>query len=689
MVVDYLGSEFQAFRTQNITSRSRLDNSQSLSTFTSLPSLRCFSSAAANGKAETSSADSATEFNAATVASKKRLSMLRRRRRHIKASKQKLSKQKNAVEYVPMVPRKRDAYLALFDSLASHHALSCIDEALDILRKLAKSTANSVVPLITAFASTLHTSNSSQVLQIQILEFLLSTERKAKEIPKGEVESTGAGEERETYFKKDHKSEETGATVVQVYKHARERALEQELLWKSKFKVSDRVAIQRLRLQQHREKSDDDLEKDAVDLVDFLKDSLTAHQFDMLAKLFQNYTSTNDGIDEDSTAKNGEGREPATSSRKRVMRKLSTKLERATGTHFALVATKVASFFYMDDIEVSEDDKVLKAKEKWKSQRDKFADILLRLQELLVECMEEIRSEMSAAGTADPSLENIVAGIRKNSDLDPPTEPTTKPSLPKIRQHHLVFDAMVLHEATEEWYHTDAAVSVFNLRPSENIVFVDNLPIDMSISELEDLYQRCGTLQSVQIFNQRPDLDPGPLNRAQLRDRVKRQVGSVSLRQKRWQRPRTPVYGILQFEDSDGYRAAVDDSLRTFGIVVRKHPMRSIRASEMTRLYVESVPAGIPGIDFEYMLSQLLKPEVFVSLDVGQDKSAIVGSCEIKFPSFEIAWESYQKLQELEVLQQRNEGSGSKLTEIDHCTLNWMRTPKDAKGWWSRHLGFE
>lgn len=102
--------------------------------------------------------------------------------------------------------------------------------------------------------------------------------------------------------------------------------------------------------------------------------------------------------------------------------------------------------------------------------------------------------------------------------------------------------------------------------------------------------------------------------------------------------------------------------------------MRSIRADDITSLFLEDIPEGMYSLDVEHKLSQLLHPEIYVCLDVGQHDFAEPSSCEIKFPSFQMAYHAYQKLQDL---------------DIEGASLHWMRTPEDAMKYWTREYSFE
>jgi hypothetical protein len=61
-------------------------------------------------------------------------------------------------------------------------------------------------------------------------------------------------------------------------------------------------------------------------------------------------------------------------------------------------------------------------------------------------------------------------------------------------------------------------------------------------------------------------------------------------------------------------------------------------------------------------------------------------SCEINFPSFEIAHDSYYKLRDGFELGRR---TGAVDDDEGPFTINWMRTPSDARLYWTRDIGFD
>jgi hypothetical protein len=245
--------------------------------------------------------------------------------------------------------------------------------------------------------------------------------------------------------------------------------------------------------------------------------------------------------------------------------------------------------------------------------------------------------------------------------------------------------------------------------PYERMVFIDNLPIDICPERIHEVYSRCGEIESVEIYNQRPDLDPGKLAKVEIMKRRAKQT-KMSLSARAWSRPKTPVYGLLTFTDETGYEKATDASLRIFGMIIQRHPVRSIPSWCMNTLYIEDVPAGHPCIELEYQLSYALEANnIFVCLNAGQNYTSTVGSCEIKFPTFEIAYESYKNLQEkLNIFERKDNATAAsttlakvseaiatdKATEAtlstnSQCRINWIASQKDAHKWWTREYGFD
>ena len=235
--------------------------------------------------------------------------------------------------------------------------------------------------------------------------------------------------------------------------------------------------------------------------------------------------------------------------------------------------------------------------------------------------------------------------------------------------------------------HEGSSVAKTNLASStslaDRVVLVDNLPIDITVEELDRLYSRFGSLESIRIFNQRPDLDPGPLTKMQQKERLNRQIRSVGLHNCRWRRPCSPVHALLTYVESNA--GALDEALRIFGMILYRHPARSIPATDLTRLYIENLPATlhnndkpVTAIEVEHWLTQQLDPDHYLCLGAGQSYSSLVGSCELWFPNFEHAYQAFVKLERMDVFQD----------ETNQCRVHWRRSPPNAHKWWTREIGF-
>ncbi|KAK1748366.1 aspartyl aminopeptidase [Skeletonema marinoi] len=146
----------------------------------------------------------------------------------------------------------------------------------------------------------------------------------------------------------------------------------------------------------------------------------------------------------------------------------------------------------------------------------------------------------------------------------------------------------------------------------------------------------------------------GPLTKAQLAERrrnsrMKNKYSNELTFQQH--RPRTPVYGMLTFEDAEGFKTATGPELSIFGCVIRRHPVMSIKPQDMSTLYLENIPQNLYSMDVEYKLARCLHPhQVYVMLngmkgvgkdvEINQDYSE-PASCEVKFEDFQTALQAY------------------------------------------------
>lgn len=204
-------------------------------------------------------------------------------------------------------------------------------------------------------------------------------------------------------------------------------------------------------------------------------------------------------------------------------------------------------------------------------------------------------------------------------------------------------------------------------------IFIDNLPIDVTEDELEYLYSRCGCIESVEIFNLRPELDPGELTMSDMRKRRKNNRMSGKKGAAHIKNERSPVYAVIKFEDADGYKSATIDMLRIFGMVIRRQAVKTYPARNMHRLFIEDIPEGYFAMDLEEKLSQVLHPDMYITLNLSQHVNAQPKSCEITFPTYEVSHYAYHQLKELDFGGQT-------------INLHWMKTPANAVAYWTREL---
>lgn len=121
---------------------------------------------------------------------------------------------------------------------------------------------------------------------------------------------------------------------------------------------------------------------------------------------------------------------------------------------------------------------------------------------------------------------------------------------------------------------------------ADRTVFLDNLPIDVDHEELLDVYSRCGDIESIKIFNVRADLDPGAksLDGKKLTPKKSLARGVFHDRSSR-----TPVYAMIKFVNNEGYERVTDINLRIFGVILRRHAVRTRLCSEFKTLYIENI----------------------------------------------------------------------------------------------------
>lgn len=371
------------------------------------------------------------------------------------------------------------------------------------------------------------------------------------------------------------------------------------------------------------------------------------------------------------------------------------KLDKEIGIHYWLVASRLADFFSIPqhpELTVVKGDKIQKQKALWERERQKVVNAMMEIQNLLQKDEEDElldvdtdsnreEQETSTDQTVDDFLEELEdeeeesplsntmtdeeALIESLPQIDRTSDPAPNmaPNARKARRSHYVFEAIPSLDDTNANHDVDPYM-----------VFVDNLPIDVTEEKLRGWYGRCGPIKDIQIFNQRPDLDPGQLSKAKLIERRKRQIRALSKQSaKHWHRPCTPVYALINFDDDRGYRSAVYPALKLFGMICERHQVRSMQATDMVKLYIENLRDGTRCTHMQTILQKVLRDGLTVAKS-GKNSNRLIKSCEIRFDTFEEAFVAYQAI---------------KTVHPEGTTLNWFRTPNDAELWWKRELGFD
>lgn len=548
-------------------------------------------------------------------------------------------------------PTKQKAH-KLFDEIAPHMPLKTLSA---ILRKLKLSAPKicsdkNIITRVGQVHALLETAKIPMWAQQRFTEFLLNKPfRKLKDADDFAVNVNKASLD----------------SHVNVLMKARDLSAQRPLLWsitqrrkisQRKKVVSESESADDLSSEQdaqvdaltiHKSKSEETRRDEAKELVTLLAEKLPEKAYHDLMQVFASYV------------------EETTNPKKPKLRMLWTSLSKCVSTHIHFVADDVANFFYVDH-STSADPRLGKRAKEWDAEQDQFVETMFQIYDALkIPSTNPLSKARGLIGeNADMLGELDILRTRPSDGVKVGRDREQEQAISGRRRKnvHLVFDAMLL---IDEWEPS---------KQQQYVVFVDNMPIDMEETDLFDLYSRCGPVQSVQIFNRREELDPGPLSAKKRKERKVQERQSMWRNRRQWKRPRTPVYGQITFTSQEGYESASDAPLRIFGMVIRKHPMRTIRPMDMTSLYLEDIPEGTYSLDIEHKLSQLLHPEIYVCLNIGQHDFAEPSSIEIRFPSFEMAQHAFYRLQDL---------------DMEGASLHWMRTPHDATKYWTRDYSFE
>jgi hypothetical protein len=338
--------------------------------------------------------------------------------------------------------------------------------------------------------------------------------------------------------------------------------------------------------------------------------------------------------------------------------RLSVRIEPITRGHYHFVAKEIAHYFPCPDADVATTlTSFRRSRKRWNAMREKFVTTAITVHQLVQGAAAQ-EGNNSYEADDEPQMIDAI-----------PYRGTSKkaPKMKKRKLRHVKFAVIAVN--TSGGASAAAAQDQVNKDKGETLsrtVLIDNLPIDIEQERLRELYSRCGELESIEIFQRRPDLDPGmptmEARNSQRRDRIHKLDGNG------WERPRTPVYALLAFADVKGYEKALNKSLRLFGMLIDRHPARSVPGTSLTTLFIDNFHEKIKKV--EQRLNKKLSSHWTVCLEAGQSNRVDAHSCEIKFPSFAKAYEARRLL-------------------ADDYSTQWIRTPANAMQWWSRELGFD
>jgi len=504
---------------------------------------------------------------------------------------------------------------------------------------------------------------------------------------------------------------------IQILMDARNKAAEKPLKWASKKggkqkkrHRNDNQATVELPSNYHCLKTDDSLYDEAQEMALFLADRLpdSSHRklYEMLysyshegKSLFQSNEVENinaDGSETDTS--NGKNKEKKKKLRKQSLKNVFPCVKQKVNAHTPFIIRELADFLYVDvptdtnkkysnitphhpqfSTHDVADDQLHRAWQRWYRMREKHvkAAILAQHQFAFFDEAEE-KNEMGKKNL-DDDMESANA------------ESTTKVQNRRTKGAYVVFDAMKLEETPadiNEPHLVNSSQDKSYIEP-ERTIFLNNLPIDITEEEIKDCYERCGPISSLKIYNLRPDLDPGKLTTTELKKIRKKQRLNMKTVSKC-----TPVYAIVQFSNEKGFLTASNTHLTIFGMVIRRHAVKSIPATQISDVFIENIPSGYYSLDLEYKLNKALQPHVYICLDSvngvrGRESYDYTESksCKIKFPSFETAFFAYQRLQMIDILH------GDESSEEDEaearCQLQWMRTPANAMKFWKREIAYD
>ena len=518
---------------------------------------------------------------------------------------------------------------------------------------------------------------------------------------------------------------------VNTLMKAREKSAKKPPKWGSNKKSKHIIAPP---IQIHSSKSENQKLKDAEDMASILANRLPQSSYNRLFDMLQIYAR--DDNNRDNTIYSSEDHKPESNSdqqsnnkmkrTRQTLKNLFPRLKQKIQFHVPLIISELAHFLYVDipvDIDGNEpplyqeifnekaykkilDERLDNAWEKWNKMRVSQSKSLSVAQNYFAlfdiekenYAIEKKRIELSLEQT--PNEETKTVDSSSDNDQMESQATISKEKVIKHKEgYHVIFDAIQLKPINVNTSKGDERLPLSvklhqQSNMSKNKVFLINLPIDITSEELEDCYSRCGPITSIQIFNLRPDLDPGKRSLQQRRVITKKERLNMK------EIPKcTPIYALVEFATNEGYQMATNINLIIFGMVIRRHTVKTVPTEKITSLFIENIPSGYFGLDLEYKFNKVLQPHIYVCLDtvegfqggVTAHRYQETKSTMIQFPSFELALFAYEKLKTIDIFEESllSDEFESNTSKHEKCTLQWLKTPSNAMKFWTRQISYE
>jgi len=210
------------------------------------------------------------------------------------------------------------------------------------------------------------------------------------------------------------------------------------------------------------------------------------------------------------------------------------------------------------------------------------------------------------------------------------------------------------------------------LSSDSRLVFVENLPGDVTAAALDGAFEKVGEIESAEFFNVPDD----EVLAAALQAKIAKQ-DQAKEKKKNWKKrtragynlresgpDRSPTCALLQFKTDEGAKRATDPSLAVFGVVFAQRPCRTRPAKDLTSIYLSNLAPGLLEDALLDFLQDALRVDASQLQLWRRDPFTQPSRARLRFQSFREArwaWDRLQdalvdrKLQVEEEIQRRDE----------------------------------